>query len=204
MEKTLEEIQADLQAALDTIAAKEASIAALETTNKSLKQEKIDAKTAAENAAKEALLKSGDLESIKAAHAAELAEVQQAIETERTARHEIVKQHDLTAAFAAARVDPIHIGILKDAHLPKISVQDGVAVIGDKPVADHFAEFFAGPGAAYVQQAKNSDAGIGLRERTGSTANWSLDEYSRIAKNNPAAAAAFAAHHGKDYLNTKP
>jgi multidrug efflux pump subunit AcrA (membrane-fusion protein) len=202
MEKTIEELQAELTAAVEKISSLTASVSSLETTNAALKSEKVDAKTKADQAARDAAEKAGNVEALKASHQAELDRYRAELDTERAAHHARLKSHELTAAFAAAKVDPAHLDLLTAANIGRIEVRDGGAMIGDKTVGAHFAEYFAGTGAAYIEKPANSDVGMGLRNAAKATPDaWSLDAYNRLKKENGETAKAYAAKHGHDYLS---
>lgn len=190
---------ADMKSALEQA---QESIKALEKTNKDLQAEKLDAKTKADKAeeAREELERqhneaSGDVEKIKAdlkkLHDKELKKLQDANAAHEARLSQLLIDNTINEAIAKNGVLP-HFAPAVTAMLKlEAKMENGEAVAGGVPLSDHIQNFFSGDsGKHFVAAPANTGGGAQGSTATASKVISSIDEYSKLVKENPAAAAA--------------
>jgi hypothetical protein len=202
--KTIEQLEADLEKAFD-------SIARLETKNSELidreKAERTRAETA-EKKAKEAAKNAAagdELATLKLTHEAIVAERDTLLrERDQFAAelHSTRVDHAIAAAIASGNVDAKHVDAVEAILYRKLDKD--ADTIGGKSIADFAKSYFAKDGAHYVRAADNVGADAtgnsGAKSVDYATKPFNLTEYQAMLQDNPAAAAAWAEASGNTYL----
>ncbi|MCO6428900.1 hypothetical protein [Nitrosomonas communis] len=166
------------------------SIAKLESNNKALMQEKVEAKKAAEKAAMDAAKKSGDVEAVEKSWNEKYTALE-SILNETSQRYERMIQNLTVGATASRLAADLAIQGSADVLLPHISARLAVEIKDDKPlvrvldkdgkpsamsIKELQAEFAANPSfAPIIAGSKASGSGF-----NNNRANWSGGDGNRI------------------------
>lgn len=198
---TIEDIQRSLDTALASIAKLEKKNSELIDREKKAKADADEAAEAAERVANDAAAKSGDVEKIKAAAAAEMKKVQAKLDAAEASLSTLLIDNAIATKLQENGVMP-HLSKALTAFLKAdATVKDGQALIGDLPLADHIQTYLTSDeGKHFVAAPQNSGAGA-----TGSTAkaappkDWNLTYYTEMKAKDPVGAQAYAEVNGKNF-----
>ncbi|WP_188063745.1 hypothetical protein [Sphingobium sp. KCTC 72723] len=203
--KTIEELQADLAKALDSISRLETKNSELIDREKTEKSRADAAEKKVGDAAKNAA--AGDeLATLKLEHSALIAE-RDSLRAERdqikTDLHSTRVDHAISAAIASGNVDGKHVDAVEAILYRKLDKD--ADTIGGKSVADFAKSYFAKDGAHYVRAADNSGADAvgnnGAKAVDYSNKPFALGEYQTMLQTNPEQAKAWATATGNGFIN---
>lgn len=203
--KTIEQLQADLEQALG-------SIARLETKNSELIDREKAERTRAEAAEKKAgeaaknAAAGDELATLQLEHNALIVERDKLLR-ERDAfaadLHTTRVDHAIAAAIASGNVDAKHVDAVEAILYRKLDKD--ADTIGGKSIADFAKSYFAKDGSHYVRAADNAGADAagnnGAKSVDYANKPFALGEYQQMLQTNPEAAAAWASATGNSYLN---
>ena len=207
---TDEEIQAAIQEAVDKATGDlakqhEADIAGLKSKNSDLisKNKKLaDAADELETATAEA---SGNIESLKSQHQKMLDKIAAERDEAMSARNTLLVDNVIQSDLAKHNVASPFRSILQDAWKTKAKVENNEAMIDGQPISDFIAGFVSSDeGKHYVSAPKNSGGGAIGSTSSQSTGghtkdSFTITEFSKLAKENPAEANATAERLGLNF-----
>lgn len=161
--KTAEELQADLEKALESIKKLEAKNSELIDREKQAKTKAEEAEAAREEAASEAAAKAGDVEAVKKQLEAKHKKELDAITRERDELSNSLKtirvDNEINSTIASLGIKTEFVPAVEALLHRRVEYTDGVATIEGKPITDWAKEWSTKEGAVYRPAPNNSGAG---------------------------------------------
>lgn len=201
------EIQAAIDAAVETATKKlNDKNAELRDENRTLKTAKTAAEQAAESAAQEAAEKSGNVDSVKAQLTAQHEKALKLVQDELSATNarlsSMTREATLNEALTAANVRPQDVPLVKAYLASNAKYENGEWSVEGTALRDHADAWLKSKDAAhYIAAPANSGAGAtGSNATAASPVIKTIDEYTRLALDNPEGAKSATLDPSLEYL----
>lgn len=204
MNKTVEELQASLEEALNSIKKLEGMNDTLKQENKTFSSKVAEAKSEAERAQEKADREAGNIEALERRLNNKFENERNALIKERDTYADELRttrvDNEIKTAIAAANVMPEFAELIEARMLRLVSYEDGVATVDGKSISDATKAYLKTPTGLKTVRAPESSGSGSTGATTVDTSGWkeapqTAEDYNRYMKltvDNPNAATALA------------